>query len=150
MTVINDFRGEYGFLSNFYSSPFEYKGLVYPNSEAAFQAQKCATEEAKIKYTTTKNPVKIKTMGKKEPGLPANWDEISYDIMLDILRAKFAVPELREKLLATGDAYLEEGNHWHDNRWGHCTCERCKNKEAKNWLGKILMTIRDEIKEEEK
>ena len=31
-----------------------------------------------------------------------------------------------------------------------CTCEKCKNKEAKNWLGKILMTIRDEIKEEEK
>jgi len=148
MTVINDFRGEYGFLSNFYSSPFEYKGLVYPNSEAAFQAQKCASEEAKIKYTTIKNPIKIKTMGKKEPGLPANWDEIAYDIMLDILRAKFADPALREKLLATGDAYLEEGNHWHDNRWGRCTCEKCKNKEAKNWLGKILMTIRDEVKEE--
>lgn len=150
MTVINDFRGEYGFLSNFHSSPFEYKGLVYPNSEAAFQAQKCATEEAKIKYTTTKNPVLIKSMGKKEPGLPANWDEISYDIMLDVLRAKFRDPALREKLLATGDAYLEEGNRWHDNRWGRCTCERCKNKEAKNWLGKILMTIRDEIKEEKK
>ena len=148
MTVINDFRGEYGFLSNFYSSPFEYKGLVYPNSEAAFQAQKCATEEAKIKYTQAKNPLTVKRMGKKEPGLPANWDEIAYDIMLDILRAKFADPALREKLLATGDAYLEEGNHWHDNRWGRCTCERCKNKEAKNWLGKILMTIRDEIKEE--
>ena len=58
MTVINDFRGEYGFLSNFYSSPFEYKGLVYPNSQAAFQAQKCATEEAKIKYTEVKNTVK--------------------------------------------------------------------------------------------
>ena len=150
MTVINDFRGEYGFLSNFHSSPFEYKGLVYPNSEAAFQAQKCATEEAKIKYTTTKNPVVIKSMGKKEPGLPANWDEISYDIMLDVLRAKFRDPALREKLLATGDAYLEEGNHWHDNRWGRCTCEKCKNKEAKNQLGKILMTIRDEIRSEMK
>ena len=87
-------------------------------------------------------------MGKKEPGLPANWDEISYDIMLDVLRAKFRDPALREKLLATGDAYLEEGNHWHDNRWGRCTCERCRNKEAQNWLGKILMTIREEIKEE--
>ncbi len=148
MTVINDFRGEYGFLSNFHSSPFEYKGLVYPNSEAAFQAQKCATEEAKIKYTKAMNPLTVKRMGKEEPCLPANWDEIAYDTMLDILRVKFADPVLREKLLATGDAYLEEGNHWHDNRWGNCTCERCKNKEAKNWLGKILMTIREEIKEE--
>ena len=44
--VIDEFRGEYGFLSNFHQHPFEYKGLTYPNSEAAFQAQKCATEEA--------------------------------------------------------------------------------------------------------
>lgn len=148
MTVINDFKGEYGFLSNFHSKPFEYKGLVYPNSEAAFQAQKCAAEEAKIKYTVTKNPVIAKRMGKKEPGLPANWDEIACDVMLDVLRVKFADPELREKLLATGEAYLEEGNRWHDNRWGRCTCEKCRGKDAQNLLGKILMQIRDEIKEE--
>ena len=150
MKTIDSFRGEYNFLSNYCSCSFEYKGLVYPNSEAAFQAQKCATEEAKIKYTTTKNPVVIKSMGKKEPNLPENWDEIAYGIMYDVLKAKFSVPEMREKLLSTGDAELVEGNHWHDNRWGRCTCEKCKNKEAKNWLGKILMEIRDEIKEEEK
>ena len=141
--VIDDFRGEYGFLSNFHQHPFEYKGLTYPNSEAAFQAQKCATEEAKIKYTKIKNPVFAKQAGKKEPGLPANWDEICYDIMKDILKAKFSDPELKEKLAATGDAVLIEGNHWHDNRWGKCSCDRCKNKEARNWLGKILMEIRD-------
>lgn len=81
-------------------------------------------------------------MGKKELNLPKNWDEISYDIMLDILRAKFAVPELAEMLEATGDAELEEGNHWHDNRWGRCTCEKCSTKESKNWLGEILMRVR--------
>ncbi|MBQ8349278.1 MAG: NADAR family protein [Ruminococcus sp.] len=81
-------------------------------------------------------------MGKKEPNLPKNWDEISYDIMLDILRAKFSVPELAEMLEATDDAYLEEGNHWHDNRWGRCTCERCRAKEGKNLLGEILMRVR--------
>lgn len=141
--IIDEFRGEYGFLSNFHQHPFEYKGLTYPNSEAAFQAQKCATEEAKIKYTQIKNPVIAKRTGKKEPGLPANWDEICYDIMKDILKAKFSDPELKEKLAATGDAVLIEGNRWHDNRWGHCTCERCKKKEGQNWLGKILMEIRD-------
>ncbi len=81
-------------------------------------------------------------MGKKEPNLPKNWDEISYDIMLDILRAKFSIPELAEMLESTGDAYLEEGNYWHDNRWGNCTCEKCSIKEGENWLGKILMHIR--------
>ena len=66
--------------------------------------------------------------------------------MKDILIAKFSVPELREKLKATGDATLIEGNHWHDNRWGKCTCEKCQSKEAQNWLGKILMEIRDTLR----
>jgi len=144
--IINDFSGDYRFLSNFYQCPFEYKGLTYPNAEAAFQAQKCATEEEKIKYTTTKNPVVAKRMGKKEPGFPSNWDEICYGIMKDILTAKFTVPELREKLKATSDATLIEGNHWHDNRWGKCTCDRCQNKDGQNWLGKILMEVRDSLK----
>lgn len=144
--IINDFSGDYRFLSNFYQCPFEYKGLTYPNAEAAFQAQKCATEEEKIKYTTTKNPVVAKRMGKKEPGVPSNWDEICYGIMKDILTAKFTIPELREKLKATGDATLIEGNHWHDNRWGKCTCDRCQNKDGQNWLGKILMEVRDSLK----
>ncbi len=143
MDKISTFRGEYHFLSNFYQHPFPYKGLVYPNAEAAFQAQKCSSDADRIKYTLQKNPVRAKQMGKKEPNLPANWDEISYDIMLDILRAKFAVPELAEMLEATGDIELEEGNHWHDNRWGSCTCEKCSTtKTGQNWLGKILMQIR--------
>lgn len=142
MNKITTFRGEYHFLSNFYQHPFTYKGLTYPNAEAAFQAQKCSSDADRIKYTLQKNPVRAKQMGKKEPNLPANWDEISYDIMLDILLAKFAVPELAEMLEATGDTELEEGNHWHDNRWGICTCEKCRTKESKNWLGKILMHVR--------
>ena len=141
--IINDFSGEYRFLSNFYQYDFEFKGLTYHNAEAAFQAQKCASEEEKIKYTEVKNPVVAKRMGKKEPGFPSNWDEICYGIMKEILIAKFSNPELLAKLKATGSATLIEGNHWHDNRWGHCTCERCSKKEGQNWLGKILMEIRD-------
>ena len=147
--IIDDFRDEYRFLSNFYVHPLEYKGLTYHSAEAAFQAQKCATEEEKVKYTLVKNPVVVKAMGKKEPGFPANWDEISYGIMEDILKAKFSVPERKEKLLATGDAELIEGNRWHDNKWGNCTCERCANKEGLNWLGQILTEIRNNLKNEE-
>ena len=149
MNQITTFRDTYRFLkdthrflSNFYQHPFTYNGLVYPNAEAAFQAQKCSSDADRIKYTLQKSPVRAKQMGKKEPNLPSNWDEISYDIMFDILRAKFSVPELAEMLESTGDAYLEESNHWHENRWGRCTCEKCRAKEGKNWLGKILMQVR--------
>lgn len=106
MNKITSFRDEYRFLSNFYQCPFEYRGLTYPNAEAAFQAQKCSNDEDKIKYTLQKNPVRVKQMGKKEPNLPANWDTISYDIMNEILHAKFSDPELAEKLIATGNAHL--------------------------------------------
>lgn len=141
---ISEFKGEYRFLSNFYQHPFEFEGLTYPNAEAAFQAQKCRSSEDKIKYTQTKNPVVVKRMGKKEPALPENWTEIAYDIMKEILRAKFSVPELKDMLKATGTAVLIEGNRWHDNRWGACCCEKSKEKEHENRLGKILMEIREE------
>ena len=146
--VIDEFRGKYDFLSNFYIRPLEYKGLTYHTAEAAFQAQKCATDDEKVKYTLVANPVLVKQLGKKEPGFPANWNEICYDIMKDIIACKFADPELKKKLLATGNAELVEGNRWHDNRWGNCTCERCANKEGLNWLGKILMEIRSEFTKE--
>lgn len=149
MNQITTFRDTYRFLkdthrflSNFYQYPFTYKGLVYPNAEAAFQAQKCSSDADRIKYTLQKSPVEAERMGKKEPNLPSNWDEISYDIMFDILRAKFSVPELAEMLESTGDTYLEEINNWHENRWGRCTCEKCREKEGKNWLGEILMRVR--------
>lgn len=150
MEKITLFREEYRFLSNFHQCPFVYQGLTYPNAEAAFQAQKCSNEEDKVNYTLQKNPVRVKQMGKKEPTLPKDWDSISYDIMSDILHAKFSVPELAEKLIATGEAYLEEGNHWHDNRWGKCTCKKCSAKESQNHLGKILMEIRTELQNKSK
>ena len=143
--VISSFRGDYRFLSNFHQCPFEYDGLTYPNAEAAFQAQKCSDPAGRIRYTQIKNPVIAKRMGRHET-LPVDWDTTCFDTMNAILHQKFAVPELAQLLLDTGDAYLEEGNHWHDNRWGRCTCEKCRDKEGQNWLGKILMGIRDELR----
>ena len=65
MNKITSFRDAYRFLSNFYQHPLAYKGLVYPNAEAAFQAQKCRDEKDKIKYTLQKNPVRVKQMEKR-------------------------------------------------------------------------------------
>ena len=63
--TIDNFRDEYGFLSNFYGYPFEYKSIKYPHAEGAFQAQKCSTDEERMKYTLVNNPVIAKRMGKK-------------------------------------------------------------------------------------
>lgn len=69
------------------------------------------------------------------------------EYMLDVVRAKFSLPENAEKLLATGDAELIEGNYHHDNLWGSCMCEKCKTKTGQNRLGRILMQVREELKE---
>ena len=56
---------------------------------------------------------------------------------------KFAQnPDLLQKLLDTGDAHLEETNTWKDTFWGVC------KGEGQNNLGKILMSVREELREE--
>jgi cytidine deaminase len=68
--------------------------------------------------------------------------------MATVLRAKFQAPELRRKLLATGDRELIEGNNWRDTTWG-CIRDKEGNWKGRNELGKLLMQIRDELRAEE-
>lgn len=49
-------------------------------------------------------------------------------------------PDLRDALIATGDAVLEEGNSWGDIYWGKV------NGRGTNMLGQILMDIREKLK----
>ena len=63
--------------------------------------------------------------------------------MLDVVRAKFDQhPDLAQKLLATGDEELVEGNDWGDIYWG------VYKGHGKNMLGKILMRVRAELRGE--
>lgn len=71
-----------------------------------------------------------------------DWEDIKYDAMYNCVKAKFEQnPDLAEKLIATGDAYLEEGNTWGDRIWGTV------NGIGQNHLGKILMRVRQELQE---
>jgi hypothetical protein len=60
------------------------------------------------------------------------------------VKEKFKDETLKEMLLMTENKKIIEGNYWHDNFWGQCTCEKCFGK-GKNKLGKILMDIRSEL-----
>lgn len=145
--MIDEFRDKYFFLSNFYEHEFTYDGRKYMNAEAAFQSMK-APQAARDRYSTVP-PNVAKRMGRRER-LPENWDEASESIMLDVLRAKFSDERLAKLLLRTGNEELVEGNTWHDNNWGNCTCEKCRNRPGKNRLGKLLIKVRDEMMKGEK
>ena len=128
---IKGFRGEYAFLSNFYcGKPFKYNGLTFNNTEAAFQAQKCLDDTEKQMFTTI-TPLESKRKGLKVK-LRDNWDDYRYFAMYCVCKAKFNQdPNLKKKLLDTGTAYLVEGNTWHDNEWGICSCPKCENKKVR-------------------
>ncbi|MBR0542558.1 MAG: NADAR family protein [Clostridia bacterium] len=140
MDKINSFRGEYFFLSNFYEAPIQYDGLVYRNNEAAFQAQKCENKDDRKRFTAM-NPSEAKRAGRKVKLRPY-WDEIKYDIMFRLVFNKFLQnADLADKLVATGDVPLEEGNDWGDKIWGTV------NGVGENHLGKALMETRRLLKD---
>ena len=143
--MIDCFDGEFAFLSNFHPSMITDGKEWMLTVEHYFQAAKAEDKDDYIKIAAAFTPGEAKRLG-RHIKLRSGWEEIKDQVMLDALRKKFAIPKLCEKLLATGDEELVEGNTWHDNYWGNCTCNRCKDIEGKNKLGKLLMQVREEIR----
>ena len=146
--MIKEFKGENRFLSNFYMAPVTYNGLTYTNSEAAFHAQKTLDENIRKEFITL-NPSEAKKKGRILK-LRSDWERVKFIVMYDIVKAKFSQNEdLKKKLLNTGREHLEEDTTgWHDNCWGNCRCEKCIHIKGKNKLGKILMRVREELRDE--
>ena len=137
-SFIKGFFYEYRWLSNFYVCDVFFEGLMYPSSEAAYQSAK--TDDCYVKSLFQRmTPKEAQKYGQKiRPR--RDWESIKKDVMYKVLFDKFTRHEdLKEKLLATGDKYLEETNYWLDTTWGVC------NGKGKNWLGELLMKIRTEI-----
>ena len=134
--IINHFIGEYFFLSNFYPSEVRLDGETYPSVEHAFQAAK--TGDALTRKSLHERGVSAalaRSIG-RSVHLRPDWECVKVDIMLDLLRQKFSSPEMAKRLLATGDAWLEEGNKWGDRFWGTV------NGEGENVLGILLQIVR--------
>ena len=144
MEHISEFRGKHYFLSNFYSAPVIYDGVKYLNNEAAFQSMKCENHKNRLFFATL-DPSMAKSAG-RQAMLRKDWEAVKEQFMYEIVKAKFTQNRtLKYKLMALEAVFLEEGNYWHDNIWGNCFCERCKNIKGQNKLGKILMIVRDDF-----
>lgn len=140
--MIDSFRGEYGFLSNFAWCKIKYKGVIYKTVEHAYQAAKTLDKKRKQLISEAPTPGAAKRWGRNVE-IREDWEEIKLDIMLALVRQKFTIPELKKKLLATGKEKLIEGNWWGDTFWGVC------KDEGENHLGRILMRVREELKRKE-
>lgn len=139
------FDGGYSWLSNFHECEVAFmiahKGavdeLVFDSTESAFQAMKCPS---RAKEFVGLNPSQAKKLGRKVELRP-DWEHFKIEAMRMCLVNKFGYnDELADKLLATGDRDLVEGNYWNDEFWG------VSWKGGQNNLGKLLMEVREGIR----
>lgn len=153
MNQINHFAYEYDFLSNFYTAMVWLDGVRYKSVEHAYQAAKTLDLKKREIFTLDFNPDLSAGQAKKVGQslvLREDWAKVKLDVMRMLVAQKFEQDDLRRKLAATGDAYLEEGNSWHDVFWGVCyhkvegrTCKEPAHRPfGGNHLGYVLMDQR--------
>ena len=142
--IIDKFAEEEFFLSNFYPCNLIYKDKEYKTLEHAYQSFKSEDESEQEWIRNMDTAGKAKKNGQKVH-IRKDWDTFKDTIMLELLRIKFSDVEWLDKLKNTKGYLLVEGNYWHDNYFGNCDCQYCRNIEGQNKLGKMLMQIREEL-----
>ena len=140
--AITEFSGRWTRLSNFAACSIWFEKHIYPSVEHAYQASKTMNknERRHIRHLATPNEAK------KEGQLVTqvrNWEAIKVETMRVLLREKFAQEPDRTILLSTGEAKLVEGNWWRDTFWGESPLGT-----GQNWLGRLLMSTREELQKE--
>jgi ribA/ribD-fused uncharacterized protein len=142
LKIIDNFRGEYFFLSNFYEIPILINGVTYKSSEHYYQSQKTLDINYRNRIINASTPSECAKLGRsKECPMRIDWDILKFMVMDIALHAKFYQHlDLAVKLLDTEDIPLIEGNHWGDTIWGKV------DGIGENWLGIKLMALREELK----
>lgn len=141
LNKIDRFIDKYSFLSNFYIDRQGYCVEVY------YQSSKFTGNTAsKVLQMSPGQAKRFAHIPKNIELIRKDWNDISLHNMVKFLRIKFMVEPERTMLIETGDCELIEGNNWHDNFYGACSCKECENIPKQNHLGKLLMKIREEIK----
>lgn len=149
MKRITEFRGEYFFLSNFSPSKIWVFDLMFLTAEHLYQSLKVG-DGAKLydtmeRFSNLPTPLEAKRQGQDLP-LWDRWEEEKDRLMYVVVRSKFMQNrDLNVRLQATGDRTLIEGNRWGDRYWG--MVRENGKLIGRNRLGKILMKVREELKD---
>lgn len=135
--AIEQFSGQFRFLSNFHPCTVYLDATAYPSVEHAYQAAKTSILPLRVPFQSFRMTAgQAKRQGRKLP-IRSDWEQIKVAMMKTLVMSKFEnSSELRRLLLATGLQPLVEGNHWNDYFWGKCYGV------GENHLGKILMEVR--------
>lgn len=144
--MINQFRKEYSWLSNFTEVDIVYDNVTYPSVENFYVAMKTLNDEDRVKISKM-SASEVKKYGETLK-LRSDWDDIKLDVMCWSLCEKFKQEPFKSKLLATKNENIVEGNYWGDTFWG---VDLKQNPNiGENYLGRILMKVREVLKNENK
>ena len=131
--VINEFRGEHFFLSNYSITPFEWRRHKFFSGEQAFAYAKTffpkhgetlRCKDLGKRLLDTGNPGVAKKYGRQVPLNVEEWDKHKVQYMREIVHAKFMTGQDAQgygivgPLCNTGARMLVEGNDWGDKFWG--------------------------------
>jgi ribA/ribD-fused uncharacterized protein len=148
-------KEEYGSFSCMSPHQVTYEGIAYRTCEAYFQS--CRFEghpDIQNAIREVKSPLHAKMIARLNRGLlnrGTKWDEAPEDIplMKECLLLKLEQhPELKQKLIETGDATILEDCTSHDRESARFWGMVFKDGDwiGENHLGRIWMEIREEIK----
>ncbi|MFF2875007.1 NADAR family protein [Gottfriedia sp. NPDC057991] len=137
---------EYGCFSNFSPHGFVLDGQYWNTSEHYFQAQKFVGTENEEQIRLTISPMEAAKMGRdRSKPIREDWEEIKNEVMRKAVLKKFTThKDIQNILLSTKDNMIIEKTS-NDYYWG---CG--KDGSGKNMLGKILMEVRDLIRNSNK
>ena len=130
--------------TNFFPSPIELDGKLWPTTEHYFQAQKFVGTPLVEIIRQKKYPRDVFEFAQK-PDIASqcrkDWKEVKVQVMKKALVAKFTQhDDLCQLLIGTGKRTLVERSPY-DTFWGDGG-----NGSGKNQLGKLLMEVREELK----
>ena len=154
--MITRFKGKYEFLDPAYYSLAQLDGVLYNSAEAAFLASQYDDPYFRSMFQDTALPIWRARDLAKRLQKRRNWTpELALQLMRQLTLDKFTrSPNLRALLLATSHEQIVAENNWHENFWGVCVCNSRQGKYGQknachmpgcNHLGKILMSVRDQI-----
>jgi len=133
--------------------PYEYQDILYYTAENFYQAMKTDRTNIELRqHIASLSPGKARKFWRqdnnKKKHQRKDWKEINLEIMEHILCIKFQKGTVYHKMLLETTGPITEWNNWHDKFFGVCVCKKCGTK-GENRLGKLLMKIREEFKNEE-